>query len=437
VVVLAIARKPDLESWAEEHGELFDNNPELREQLEEQLRRFNENRRNRPPIFNSQGSGIILREDGYILTNSHVVDGAEKIRVRLKDGTEFEDVEIKGVDRQSDVAVLKVKATGLAAARLGDSARAKVGEFAIAIGAPFELDYSFTIGHVSGKGRRIFSDQVMMDQDFLQTDASINPGNSGGPLVNIDGEVIGINTLIRGLNTGIGFAVPINLAREIADQLIRTGRFNRSWLGVGIENLRDSRELREQMRPLTDGVVVRSIRPDGPSADSELKPADVITAVDGEPTPTVQSLKSQIRTKPAGKPVSLTVHRGERKLSIEVKPGELPEEPPALARRTPADDTPTAEGVGLKVQTLTRDLAKRKGIEFVEGVLVTEVETGGLAEAKGIRVGEVITEVNRRKVSSARAFQNQLKSADPEKGVLLHVQGEGGRRWEVLKERSE
>src|SRR5207244_713076 len=151
----------------------------------------------------AQGSGIVIREDGYILTNSHVVEGADTIMVKLKDGTEYEGAEIKGVDSQSDVAIIKINAKNLTVAKLGDSSKTRVGEFAIAIGAPFELDYSVTFGHVSATGRRVFSDQVMRHQDFIQTDASMTPGTSGGPMEHLDGEVIGINTLIRGMRTGI------------------------------------------------------------------------------------------------------------------------------------------------------------------------------------------------------------------------------------------
>ena len=172
------------------------------------------------------------------MTNRHVIEGADKVKIVFKDGREF-DGEVLGVDRESDIGVVKIDATGLTPAKLGDSSKTKAGEFAIAIGSPFELNYSVTVGHVSAKGRRVFSDQFMFDQDFIQTDASINPGNSGGPLVNIYGEVIGINTLIRGMNTGIGFAVPVNLAKRVADMLIKDGKVTRAWLGVSITTLRE------------------------------------------------------------------------------------------------------------------------------------------------------------------------------------------------------
>src|SRR5436190_4606669 len=191
----------------------------------------------RPEQTLGQGSGVIIRGNGYILTNRHVVEDAESIDVRLKDGRSFK-ASVRGVDPQSDVAVIKIDAEGLPVAILADSAKTRVGEFAIAIGAPFSLDFSVTFGHVSAKGRSNVVDGyegATMDQDFIQTDALINPGNSGGPLVNIEGEVIGINTLIRGMHTGIGFAVPSNLAREIADQLIADGKFMRPWLGIAIQ----------------------------------------------------------------------------------------------------------------------------------------------------------------------------------------------------------
>src|SRR5205809_3205453 len=255
VVVIRVAHKPDYSEPGDDDNPFFDLVPELRKRFEDQLKKRRQLRRNAEPVYDSQGSGIILREDGYILTNSHVVDGAEKIMVRLKDGTEYEGTEIKG-DSQSDVAVIRINAKNLTVAKLGDSDKTRVGEFAIAIGAPFELDYSVTFGHVSAKGRSNIIPSVMMDQDFIQTDANINPGNSGGPLVNINGEVIGINTLIRGLHTGIGFAIPINLAREVSAQLISEGKYTRAWLGVGIRGLSEYPEYRDFVPGVKDGVVV-------------------------------------------------------------------------------------------------------------------------------------------------------------------------------------
>ena len=433
VVVIRVAHKPEYSEPGEDDNPFFDLVPELRKRFEDQLKKRRQRQSNTEPVYDSQGSGIILREDGYILTNSHVVDGADKIMVKLRDGSEYAGAEIKG-DSQSDVAVIKINAKNLTVARLGDSSKTRVGEFAIAIGAPFELDYSVTFGHVSAKGRRVFSDRIMMDQDFIQTDASINPGNSGGPLVNIDGEVIGINTLIRGMRTGIGFAIPSNLAKEVADQLIKEGKFTRAWLGIGIGNLSDSKEYKSLVIGTQEGVIVHSILRDGPAAGSDLKPADVITAVDGKPTPTVQQLKSEIRIKPVGQPVTLDVVRGDRKIQVKVQPGEVPDEGTPVANRGKAREAPEPEFLGFKVQALTRDIAKQFEVDLTEGVIVTEVESGSVAELKGIKPGDIITDLNRHKVSNIREFKEALKAADLKKGVLVNLIGEGGRRFEFLKD---
>ena len=299
------------------------------DRLPPEFRRWFRNpHRDQPPEKTiGQGSGVIIRPEGYILTNRHVVEDAEKIEVRLRDGRTFKAV-VRGVDAPADVAVIKIDAQHLPVARLADSDKTRVGEFAIAIGAPFALDYTVTFGHVSAKDRsNIFADpsSSMTDQSFIQTDANINPGNSGGPLINIEGEVIGINTLIRGLHTGIGFAIPSNLAREVADKLITEGKYSRSWLGVIIRSLREYPEYREFVPGVREGVVVTEIVPDGPAAKSDLRPADVVTAVDGKPVVTSQQLKEEIRSKKAGQNITLTVFRKGELIKLQVKPGEWTE----------------------------------------------------------------------------------------------------------------
>jgi serine protease Do len=248
VVVIAVTHKRDPE--AVKAAEDFEDGSALREFWEHLHPQY------------GQGSGIIIRKDGYILTNRHIVEGAEKIEVRLQNGRRFAAT-VRGVDRHSDVAVVKIEAKDLPVAKLADSDKTRVGEFAIAIGTPFNLDYSVTFGHVSAKGRGnvvpSFSPDAMMDQYFIQTDANINPGNSGGPLVNIEGEVIGINTLIRGLRLGIGFAIPSNIAREVSDQIIATGRFARPMLGVIIHGVKEDRNFEELAKRVGDGVIVESI----------------------------------------------------------------------------------------------------------------------------------------------------------------------------------
>src|SRR6185503_20157180 len=298
VVVIKLAHKPGSIDIDDEDNPFWEFVPkEFRKQFEQERdkrRKRTEEAEppDRPPVFDSQGSGVIIRDDGYILTNFHVVEDAEKIRVRLRDGRTFEGT-VRGKDSRSDLAVIKINATNLPAAKLGDSAAVRVGEFAIAIGAPFELDYSVTFGHVSAKGRSrvvlsmgVMSPGAMMDQDFIQTDASINPGNSGGPLVNLYGEVIGINTAIRGIGTGIGFAVPSNIAKQVADHLIKDGKFTRSRIGIEIRDLRDDQESKPDFPGVEDGVVVRAVLADGPAAKSDLRAGDVVTAVDGRPVKT-------------------------------------------------------------------------------------------------------------------------------------------------------
>ena len=336
VVVIRVAQRERADALEDSDNPLWDLVPEdLRKQFEEERERRRRNGRERrrgtgAPEFNGQGSGVIIRDDGYILTNFHVVDEAERILVRLRDGRKFAGT-VRGKDEQSDIAVIKIDATNLTAATFADSAAVRVGEFTVAIGAPFELDYSVTFGHVSAKGRsRVVpsfganSQGARMDQDFIQTDASINPGNSGGPLVNLYGEIIGINTLIRGLHTGIGFAVPSNLAREVSDQLIASGKFARSWLGVSIRGLRDDEDSMET-RADTDGVMVISLQPDGPATKSDLKPGDVITAVDSRTVSTATQLRNEIRVKKPGSAVTLDVLRNSKPIKIKVHPEAWPE----------------------------------------------------------------------------------------------------------------
>jgi serine protease Do len=439
VVVIKVAHKHDANAFEDEENPLWDLIPrQFRKQLEEQREKQKRDGRERPrePVFDGQGSGVVIREEGYILTNRHVVDGAEKIQVRFKDENRWYDAEIRGVDSQSDVAVIKIDPKGkkLTVARLGDSEKTRVGEFAIAIGAPFELDYSVTFGHVSAKGRSGIINDPAMDQDFIQTDANINPGNSGGPLVNIDGEVIGINTLIRGLRTGIGFAIPINLAKEIASELVTNGKYVRSWLGIGIRALKDHTEYREMIPGVSDGVVVTQIQPDGPAAKSDLKPTDVITAVDGKPVATAQQLKNEIRSKKIGQNVTLDVHRKGKSIKVKVKPDAWPDEAvPVANKRLPAEEE-SAKNLGLTVKSLTRELADQFGVDKIEGVIVTEVEQGSPAGRIGLRPGDIITEVNYKPVTTPKEFRDALKSGDPQKGHIINFSSRGTSKFEILKD---
>ena len=378
-----------------------------------------------------QGSGLIIRTNGYILTNCHVVEDAEKIEVRLHDGRRFKAV-VRGVDSRSDLAVIKIEATGLPAARLANSANTRVGEFAIAIGAPLQLDYSVTFGHVSAKGRsRIFYDPNA-DQDFIQTDASINPGNSGGPLVNIDGEVIGINTLIRGMHTGIGFAIPSDLAREVSEHLITDGKFTRAWLGVSIQGLKDDPENLNRIKGVQDGVLIQAILRGGPAAKSDLAIGDVITTVDGHRVSTVQELRNEIRGKKIGQPVALDVFRNDKIITLKVSPGEWVEPEATFAARFPARRSP-ADKLGLTVAPLTADTAKKFAVPMTDGVIVTRITDDSSAARASLRPGDVITSVDGEDTRSVGQFREALQYANLKKGVRLNFLRGEQKLSELLK----
>src|SRR3954471_2375986 len=274
----------------------------------------------------SEGSGFIVRQDGFIYTNFHVVEGADQIDVKLKDGREFR-AKVVGTDEKTDIAVIKIDATNLPVAQLANSDEVRVGQFAFAIGAPFKLDYTFTYGVISGKGRsKLIATGGYSITDYLQTDASINPGNSGGPLCDIDGKVVGMNTLINGLNRGLGFAIPSNLTNEIGQQLIAGHKILRPWLAIRIESLGDDPSIRDLFKGVDHGVVVRTIEADAPAYKSELRPFDVITQVDANTVSTDSQLQHEILKKKIGQKVELTIWRKGQTLKVPVTTGELPSE---------------------------------------------------------------------------------------------------------------
>ncbi|MDB6019187.1 MAG: 2-alkenal reductase [Pedosphaera sp.] len=440
VVVITVTQKASpTPSFTPGQDGSEDNSEDPMDHIPPEFRRFFRQQEKSPEPTRGQGSGIIIRKDGYILTNRHVVDDAEKIEVRLKDGRTFK-AEVRGVDAPSDVAVIKIDATELPVAILADSSKTRVGEFAIAIGAPFALDYSVTFGHVSAKDRsNILQDDpesnAMTDQNFIQTDANINPGNSGGPLININGEVIGINTLIRGLHTGIGFAIPINMAREVADKLITEGKFTRAWLGIRIVSLREYPVYRDLVRNVQDGVVVREIVPNGPAAKANLQPADVITAIDGKSVITAQQLKDEIRTKAVGQNVNLDVVRMGKPAKVVLKPGEwVDKNLAANTKGSGATEGNSAADLGFSVKALTRDLANQYGVELVEGVIITSVDKTGLAANNGIKPGDIITSVNQQPVTNPKQFRDVIKSMDVKKGVIINLLSEGTAKFEILKD---
>ena len=399
-----------------------------------------EQRPGRDPQFNGQGSGVLITEDGYILTNRHVIDGARKIKVALKDGREFPAV-LRGIDTQSDLAIVKIEGKGFPVAKFADSKKVRIGEFAIAIGAPFALDYSVTVGHVSAQGRNQVVQDAAMDQDFLQTDASINPGNSGGPLVNIDGEIIGINTMIRGMNTGIGFSIPSSFAKEIAGKIMRDGRVIRAWLGVAISGFNENPEYKTLIKGVTEGVVVKEVTPEGPAGKADLKVFDVITAVEGKSVDSGHALRSEMRFKEIGKPVTLDVVRNGKSIKLQIVPEAWPEPATEIASKpltppTPAPVVPqtvTDANTGLTVSTITKELAAQHKVKESSGLLVTKVAAGSLAAAKMISEGDVITEINQKPVKTLQEFTETLRGADFNNGVTFAFQSKGASKSELLK----
>jgi serine protease Do len=383
----------------------------------------------------SLGSGVIFRPDGYILTNDHVVAGAEDITVTMHDGRTFKgkDVKLIGRDPHTDLAVLKVKtAKDLPAVKLGDSDSIRVGDWAIAIGNPFGLEGTVTVGVISAKGRsNLLLPSRQRYQNFIQTDAAINPGNSGGPLCNINGEVIGLNTVISspsGTNIGIGFAVPINMAKEVANQLITKGKVQRGYLGVYPQEL--DADMRKSLGLKgAYGVLIADVIPDTPAQKAGLRSGDVILIFDGHKVKNVEEFRERVAATPPGKTVAMKIWRGGKETSLRAKLEELPEETLASSRPTPqAQKAP----FGLAVRSLSS--AEREYYNLSAGVLVEEVESRSAAERAGIKPGDVILAIDGRTVKNSDEFKKiagEIKSSAKEV-VLVQIYRQGRRFFVTL-----
>jgi len=365
-----------------------------------------------------QGSGFIISKDGYILTNNHVVGDADKVTVKLQDGREFTAKTI-GTDPHSDVAVIKIDDKNLPVLPLGDSDAIEVGEWVVAIGNPFGLSHTLTVGVVSAKGRS--SVGIADYENFIQTDAAINPGNSGGPLVDVEGRVVGMNTAIfsqSGGYMGIGFAIPINMAKAIKDQLIQTGSVTRGYLGIIIQDLTPelakSFGLKDQQ-----GILVAQVSDDSPAEKAGLKQGDVIIELAGKPVGKVGAFRNLVALKAPGSKEKITVLRNGERKTLSITIGKLPDSEPA-AVGTPHN----LEKLGLIVQTLTPDLARQLGIQSEKGVVVTQVTPGSAAALAGINPGAVILEVNRKRVNNTEDFK-QAVAQTPENGAVLLLLKDG------------
>jgi serine protease Do len=362
----------------------------------------------------SLGSGFIISEDGYIITNSHVVGDADKITVRLSDKVEYE-AKVIGSDDKTDIALIKIDPKSpLPTVPLGDSSALQVGDWVMAIGNPFGLEQTVTVGIVSAKGRVIGAGPY---DDFIQTDASINPGNSGGPLLNLKGEVVGINSAIfsqSGGNIGIGFAIPIDMAKSIVAQLRETGKVTRGWLGVAIQSV--TPELAKSFGlDEPRGALVAEVTKDGPAEKSGLERGDVIIAFNGTKIKDSHELPSLVAQSPVGSTAEVTVLRGGKEKTFTVKLGELKDQQ-AQAERTEE----SGDSWGMTVATITPEIARRFQLETGQkGVVVTEVEPGSPAELAGIQAGDVIEEVNRQPISSIEDFNKAIAAGKDKETLLL------------------
>lgn len=416
------------------------------EQIDPFLRRFFEdlpegaeifkNPQRQIPRQESSGSGVIIDAAGIILTNNHVVAGGGKITVRLHDGRELVATEVK-TDPNTDLAIIKVSSDQpLPYAQLGDSDELRIGDWVLALGQPFGLADTVTAGIISAKGRAI---GMMRHEEFLQTDAAINPGNSGGPLVNLRGEVIGINTAISSSSggfQGIGFAVPVNVAKWVSSQLLEDGKVHRAYLGVGIQPV-DQQLARQLNLDRPTGVLVTDVQPGSPAEAAGLVPQDVIVEVNGQAVANHRQLQALVGRLAIGQPQELTVVRSGKSMKLAVTVREQPEDYGLVAKGARAPDelppTTTLGTIGVEVAALNAALAEQLGVASTEGVVITAVEPGSAADSAGLTAGDVVLDVKGTAVRTPAEFQKSLDAATLEKGVLLRVKSTSGTRFVVLK----
>jgi serine protease Do len=407
--------------------------PGSNDPLEEFFSRFFGDTQPRENGPRSLGSGILISKDGEVLTNYHVVRNAETIKIKLADQTEYE-ARLIGKDDRTDLALVKIRRSGgnMPFARLGSSSQLEVGDWVMAIGNPFGLEHTVTAGIVSAKGRVIGAGPY---DNFIQTDASINPGNSGGPLINGLGEVVGVNSAIfsqGGGNTGIGFAIPIDLAKKIVDQLRKNGRVVRGWLGIRAQDV--SQQLAFSLnltRPAGEMAVVTEVAENSPAGEAGVKAGDVILEFNGKPVPKSHEFPSVIADTPPGQKVFLKIVHEKKEQTISVKIGELPEENDANQKTESRDPE-----IGIRVQRITPEAARRLGMISTKGVLVMEVQPGSPAEQIGVEPADVIREVNQRPVNNVSDFERAVRQGRRGDRILLLVQRGDNTVFFALKRKS-
>jgi serine protease Do len=385
----------------------------------------------------SSGSGVIIDPSGVILTNNHVVEGGGKITVRLNDGREYEATDVK-TDPNTDLAIVRIKASGsLPAATLGNSDELRIGDWVVAIGQPFQLENTVTAGIVSATGRAV---GITKYDEFIQTDAAINPGNSGGPLVNMRGEVIGINTAISSSSggfQGIGFAIPGNVAKWVSSQLVKEGLVHRAYLGIGIQPL-DQNLAGQLGLSSSRGALVTEVQPDSPAAKAGFQPQDVIVDFAGSKINGPRNLQAVASRAAIGSSQPVTVIRDGKRVQLHVTVKEAPANygERTLKQEEPGEEPQPSKSydkLGLQVGPLANDVAQQLGIANASGVVITSVEEDSVAAKAGLQPSMVITQVGRRSVKNVADFEAELKNASLDKGVLLLVRSGDGSRFVVLK----
>jgi serine protease Do len=403
----------------------FQDDPFFKRFFGEEFRRFS-----RSVPMKGRGSGFIVSKEGQILTNNHVVEGADKITVTLSDGKTYE-AQVLGKDPTFDLAVIKIDPeSDLTILELGDSDSIEVGEWVVAIGNPYGFEHTVTVGVISAKNRSIHAQGINFD-GFLQTDAAINPGNSGGPLIDMDGKVVGINTAIVPYAQGLGFAIPVDMAKQIMNDLVTYGKVKRGWLGISVQNLTkefaDAYNIKEE-----SGVIVGDVFTDSAAERAGLRRGDVIVSVNNETVKDVQWFVNKVRAQSPGATLRLKVVRNGRSTTVTAKLDEIPDsEGSVTSERTNETEEKALENVGIAVSKLTDELRRQYKIESRAGLVVVEVADGSPAQTAGIQEGDLLREVNGKKMNDLDDLNGVIRKSS--KSVVFLIERGGRTFFAALK----